>query len=358
VNFLTPDDNDMNNAAVSKNALTTALWVAALAVGLAVLAWQVWAGWSALRPQASLLADSEIAAATDEPLSALPQRITLDPRKVALGNLLFHDKRFSGDNSVACASCHVLTKGGVDGLPHSIGIGGRVGAVNAPTVLNSGLNFRQFWDGRAATLEQQIDGPVLHPDELGSNWTEIIAKLGRDPDYSRHFEALYPDGIQAANIKDAIATFERSLITPNSRFDRYLRGEDQALSQEEREGFRLFKNYGCVACHQGANVGGNMFARFGVMRDYFSDRGNTTRADLGRFNVTGDPLHKHVFRVPSLRNVARTAPYFHDGAAPTLESAVLLMGHYQLGVTIPPQDVALIVAFLRTLSGEYAPYRP
>lgn len=349
----------MKIAAVSKNATTTALWVAALAIGVGgLIAWQLWEGWMALRPQASMPLESAIPATTDEPLSALPRTIALDSHKVALGNLLFHDKRLSHDDSVACASCHVLAKGGVDGSVRSVGIGGRVAAVNTPTVLNSSFNFKQFWDGRADTLEQQIDGPVQHPDELGSDWLEIIAKLRREADYSKQFEALYPDGIQAANIKDAIATFERSLITPNSRFDRFLRGDAQALAAEESEGFRLFKSYGCVACHQGANVGGNMFAKFGVMRDYFKDRGNMTQADLGRFRVTGDPLHKHVFKVPSLRNVAQTAPYFHDGSAATLELAVDIMGRYQLGVTIPPHDVALIVAFLRTLSGEYTPYRP
>lgn len=338
---------------MSKQPSGSGIWVAALAFGLVgLIAWQLWAGWVASRPQAPLPPEPEIPAATGEPLLPLPQTIALDFRKVSLGNLLFHDKRLSHDDSLACAGCHALDRGGVDGLPRSLGIGGQSGEINAPTVLNSGFNFKQFWDGRADTLEQQIDGPVHHPKELGSNWPEIIAKLGRETDYRNRFADIYPDGIQAANIKDAIATFERALITPNSRFDRFLRGDAQALTAFELEGYRLFKSYGCVACHQGVNVGGNMFARIGVMRDYFKDRGNLTQADRGRYNVTGDLLQMHVFRVPSLRNVALTAPYFHDGSARTLEQAVEIMGRYQLGVTIPPHDVARMVAFLNTLTGD------
>lgn len=338
---------------MSKQPTGSGIWVAALAFGLVgLIAWQLWAGWIASRPQAPMPPEPEIPAATGEPLSPLPLAMALDPRKVALGNRLFHDKRLSHDDSLACAGCHALDKGGADGLPRSIGIGGQTGEINAPTVFNSGFNFKQFWDGRADTLEQQIDGPVHHPKELGSNWPEIIAKLGREADYRRRFADIYPDGIQAANIKDAIATFERALITPNSRFDRFLRGDAQALTPVELEGYRLFKSYGCVACHQGVNAGGNMFAGFGVMGDYFKDRGGLTQADLGRYNVTGDLLQMHVFRVPSLRNVALTAPYFHDGSAKTLEQAVDVMGRYQLGVTIPPRDVVRMVAFLNTLTGD------
>lgn len=341
---------------MSKQPTGSGIWVAALAFGLVgLVAWQLWAGWVASRPQAPMPPEPEIPAVTGEPISPLPQAIALDPRKVTLGNLLFHDKRLSHDDSLACAGCHALDQGGADGLPRSLGIGGQIGDINAPTVLNSGFNFKQFWDGRADTLEQQIDGPVQHPKELGSHWPEIIAKLKQNADYRSRFADIYRDGIQAANIKDAIATFERALVTPNSRFDRHLRGDARALTAAELEGYRLFKSYGCVACHQGVNVGGNMFARFGVMRDYFKDRGNITPADRGRYNVTGDLLQMHVFRVPSLRNVALTAPYFHDGSAGTLAQAVEIMGKYQLGVTIPPRDVARMVAFLNTLTGD-TPY--
>lgn len=290
---------------------------------------------------------------TPEPIAPIPRALPLDRRKVALGNRLFHDLRFSRDNSVACASCHDLNKGGGDGLKASVGIGNQRGDVNAPTVFNSGFNFKQFWNGRAESLEDQIDGPVHNPKELGSNWPEIIAKLNQDAAYAREFADCYSDGIQPGNIKDAIATFERSLITPDSRFDKYLRGDRQALTRDEIKGHELFKSYGCVSCHQGVNVGGNLLERLGVMRDYFKERGNISPADLGRFAITGKAEDRHLFKVPSLRNIALTGPYFHDGSIARLEQAVHTMGRYQLGVSIPPDEVALIVQFLRTLTGEY-----
>jgi cytochrome c peroxidase len=225
--------------------------------------------------------------------------------------------------------------------------------INAPTIFNAGLNFKQFWDGRAVTLEDQIDGPTHASFEMGSNWPEIIKKLSKSPEYVVAFNESYADGIKSDTIKEAIATFERSLITPNSRFDRFLRGDHGSLTDEEKDGYRLFKSYGCASCHQGVNAGGNIFQKFGVMGDYFADRGKVTTADLGRFNATGDRADLHVFKVPSLRNVALTPPYFHDGSASTLTEAVEVMSKYQLGRRLPPEDVARIVAFLKTLSGEY-----
>src|SRR5581483_1730299 len=186
----------------------------------------------------------------DEPIKPLPEKIDLDGRKVALGRILFHDKRLSKDNSIACASCHDLAKGGVDGRQTALGIGGQVGPINTPTVLNSGLNFRQFWNGRAASLEEQAAGPVHNPGEMGSNWKEVLGKLGQDRKLISQFDSIYSDGMKPGNIQDAIATFERSLITP-SRFDRYLRGDSGAITEEERSGYQMFKNYGCIACHQG-----------------------------------------------------------------------------------------------------------
>lgn len=287
----------------------------------------------------------------DEPLKPLPDNLNLDGRKVALGRVLFHDKRLSKDNSLACASCHDLAKGGVDGRQTAVGINGQVGPINTPTVLNSGLNFRQFWNGRAATLEEQAAGPVHNPGEMGSNWKEVLGKLGRDQKLISQFDSIYGDGMQPANIQDAIATFERSLITP-SRFDRYLKGDSGAITEDERRGYQLFKNYGCIACHQGVNVGGNMFQVFGVLGNYFQDRGNVTDADLGRFAVTKRESDRYVFKVPSLRNVELTAPYFHDGSAKNLEAAVDVMFRYQLGRTAPASDKELIIKFLKTLTGE------
>jgi len=288
-----------------------------------------------------------------EPIRPLPVVEGLDPAKVALGERLFSDRRLSADDTVACANCHGLDSAGVDKLPRSFGIGGRQGTVNAPTVYNSAFNFRQFWDGRAATLEEQVAGPVHNPLEMGSNWAEVAAKLKADPAYRAAFEGLYPGGVDGASIADAIAIFERSLVTP-SRFDRYLRGDDGALSEGEKQGYRLFKSYGCTACHQGVNVGGNMYQRFGLFGDYFADRGgDLTQADLGRFNVTGDENDRFRFKVPGLRNVARTAPYFHDGSVSDLGEAVRIMAHYQLGRALPEPDVAHIVQFLQSLTGRY-----
>lgn len=291
------------------------------------------------------------AKARREPITPVPAMLPLDPRRVALGRQLFHDPQLSRDNSVSCASCHGLAKGGTDRRPRPLGINQTPGHVNAPTVFNSGFNFKQFWDGRADTLEDQVDGPVQNAIEMGSTWDEVLAKLRRDPAYAA-FKEAYPDGVQRKNVKHAIAEFERSLLTPNSRFDRWLRGEPGALSADEEAGYQKFKSYGCISCHQGVNVGANMFQPMGVIGDYFADRGNLTKADYGRFNVTGRDADKFVFKVPSLRNVALTAPYFHDGSAQTLEDAVGVMAKYQLGRPLPPKDVEDIVKFLKTLTGE------
>ena len=287
----------------------------------------------------------------NEPIQPLPQRLDLDTRKVDLGRALFNDKRLSKDNSIACASCHDLAKGGADGRQFAVGIKGQVGPINTPTVLNAAFNFRQFWNGRAASLEEQAAGPVHNPGEMGSNWDEVLGKLRQDAKMVEFFKNIYGDGMQPRNIQDSIATYERSLVTP-SRFDRFLRGDSTAITQDEKRGYELFKNYGCVACHQGVNVGGNMYQTFGVLGNYFKDRGNLTDADLGRYAVTKNELDRHVFKVPSLRNVALTAPYFHDGTAPTLEAAVDVMFRYQLGRPAPAADKASIISFLKSLTGE------
>jgi len=302
---------------------------------------------------AAALLPGAAAAQTDEPIKPIPLEVKLDPKKVALGEKLFNDKRLSRDNSLSCASCHNLSAGGVDGSPSSVGIGGAKGPINAPTVFNSALNFRQFWDGRANSLEEQAAGPIHNPKEMGSNWVEVLGKLKQDAALVAQFKEVYPDGLQAKNVQDGISTFERTLVTPNARFDKYLRGDKNAINADELKGYELFKKYGCVACHQGVAVGGNMFQTFGVMGDYFAKRGNPTEADLGRYNVTKNEADKHVFKVPSLRNVALTAPYFHDGSAKTLNDAVAVMFKYQLGRSASQQDRDQIVMFLRTLTGEY-----
>jgi cytochrome c peroxidase len=218
-------------------------------------------------------------------------------------------------------------------------------------VYNASLNFVQFWDGRAASLEDQMGGPLTNPIEMAMSWPQVLAVLKRNPTYAADFAAAFPDGITEQNVRVAIADFERTLLTTGSRFDRFLSGDQGALDGQARAGYETFKSVGCVACHQGSNVGGNMFQRFGVLGDYFKDRGNVTEADYGRYNVTKNESDRFVFRVPSLRNVEHTAPYFHDGSAATLDDAIQVMARYQLGRKLGGEQVASIIAFLKSLSG-------
>lgn len=287
-----------------------------------------------------------------EPILPLPPPPTVPAAKVQLGEALFFDVRLSADDTISCASCHDLKQGGGDGQRFSVGVKRAVGSVNAPTVFNAALNFAQFWDGRAATLEEQAAGPVHNPVEMASSWPQVLAKLKRDGNYRRLFGYVYADGITAANTVDAIAAFERTLVTVDAPFDRYLRGDGKAMDELALAGYRRFKDYGCASCHQGVNVGGNMYQRFGVMADYFAER-RITKSDLGRYNVTGLDEDRHVFKVPGLRNVALTAPYFHDGTAASLDEAVAVMGRFQLGRELTAEDVRAISAFLHTLTGRW-----
>ena len=291
-------------------------------------------------------------AESTEPIQPIKAIAHLNSTKIELGRELFHDVRLSRNNRVSCAHCHDLTHGGADDRVRSVGVNGAVGLVNSPTVLNSGFNFSQFWDGRAPTLEAQIDEPVLSPLEMGSSWADVIAKLRASPEYIAAFRKNYGDQVRTDHVKNAIAEFERSLSTPDSPFDRYLRHETGALNQRAKRGYDLFKSFGCASCHQGENVGGNMYQKFGIMAPYFTDRGHITRADQGRFNVTGNPNDRYMFKVPSLRNVALTAPYFHDGSAATLPDAVRMMAKYQLGRHLTGEETDLIVEFLGTLTGQ------
>jgi len=287
-----------------------------------------------------------------EQIQPLPSELNLPKEKVALGQQLFNDPRLSKDNTISCQSCHDLNKGGTDRAPTSSGVNGVLGSVNSPTVFNSRYNFVQFWDGRAATLEEQVAGPIHNHVEMASSWDEVLTKLGADRSYVAAFNKIYADGITPDNIADAIGTFERSLVTPNSRFDRFLKGDLTALTEEEQEGYLRFKDYGCISCHQGINMGGNMYQRFGVVDGYFKDK-IQTKADLGRFNVTGREEDRNVFKVPGLRNVAVTPPYLHDGSAETLEEVILIMGRFQLGHDFSDEDVRLIRKFLQTLTGQW-----
>jgi cytochrome c peroxidase len=300
----------------------------------------------AAEPTASQWTDS------DEPIQPIEARLDLDARKIDLGRKLFDDPRLSRNNLLSCSTCHSLNTGGTDRKARSIGIDGAVGDINAPTVLNSGFNFSQFWDGRADTLEKQIDGPVQSGMEMDSTWPDVIGKLRNSPEYVQAFREIYGDGIRSGHVKDSIAEFERSLATPDCRLDRYLRGDSHALTSREQQGYKLFKSVGCSSCHQGVNIGGNMYQKLGVMVPYFTDPAKIGRADRGRFNVTGDAGDLYMFKVPSLRNVELTPPYFHNGAAATLTDAVDTMAKYQLGRPLADTDEELIVEFLKTLTGK------
>jgi len=300
------------------------------------------------------ISTASVALPLNEPLQPLPDVVAQDPQQVELGRQLFNEVRLSANGTLSCASCHRLDHGGADDKPLSIGFQGNTLPINTPTVFNAALNFKQFWNGRADSLTAQIHEVVQSPQEMGGSWEHVSAQLSSDSHYRTAFAAAYTDGVTIANIQQALQSYERTLITPNSRFDRYLKGDTNILTLEEKYGYQRFKQYGCIACHQGINIGGNMFQKFGVMGDYFKARGNVTNADQGRFLVTGNEADRNVFKVPSLRNIALTAPYFHDGSAATLEQAVDVMFTYQLGRVPTEQDKSLIVQFLKTLTGELA----
>lgn len=285
-----------------------------------------------------------------EAVRPLPQPPLLQPDRVALGERLFRDPRLSADQSLACISCHRFDLGGADGRSVSVGVGGALGSVNAPSVFNSSLQFAQFWDGRVSDLREQVAGPLHNPVEMASSWPQVLERLQSDETIRRDFARAYPDGLNAANVADAIATFEQSLITVDAPFDRFLRGDRSAIGELALDGYHRFRDLGCISCHQGVLLGGNMFQKFGILGDYFAGR-PLAQADLGRYNVTGREEDRHVFKVPGLRNVALTAPYFHDGSAATLEAAVAVMGRYQLGRELQPDDVRALVAFLQSLTG-------
>jgi cytochrome c peroxidase len=284
----------------------------------------------------------------------IPDEIEVDPVKAALGEKLYHDKRLSGDDTISCASCHDLALGGTDQQVVSDGIRGQMGGINSPTTYNAALNFAQFWDGRAATLEAQADGPPNNPVEMGSNWTPITEKLTKDKGFVKEFTAVFPEGVNKETATHAIAEYERTLLTPNSRFDKYLKGDAAALTAEEKHGYEVFQAKGCATCHVGELLGGKSYEVMGRHGNYFAARGGKlTDADNGRYNVTKDEKDRHAFKVPTLRNVARTFPYFHDGSKKTLGEAVDAMAVYEVGEPLAEKDAGDVVKFLETLTGEY-----
>ena len=282
----------------------------------------------------------------NEIITPIPQNITYNIKKAALGKSLFFDTRLSKNNDISCASCHNLYEGGDDNRKFSIGHNKQLGNINSPTILNSGFSFAQFWDGRAKDLKEQVSGPITNPVEMANTFSNVVSTLKKDNNLVKEFYKLYKDGITKDSITDAIAEFEKALVTPNSPFDKYLRGDNNAISQNQLDGFRLFKSYGCISCHNGVNIGGNLFQKAGVFV------GNIDKNNLGRYNVTKDEFYKYYFKVPSLRNISKTAPYFHTGNIKSLKAAIGIMFKYQLGINPPKQDINKIYDFLNSLDGE------
>jgi len=278
-----------------------------------------------------------------EPITPL-KSMKVEPKKVELGKALFFDTRLSKNNTISCATCHDLENGGDDGLKSSFGINGQQGDINSPTVYNSVYNFKQFWNGRAKDLADQATGPIENPVEMGHDFTTLIKEL-KKTSYKQKFATIYDDGITKNNIANAIAEFEKTLITLNSPFDKYLNGDKSALSKDAKDGYKLFKQKGCIACHHGINVGGNLYNKFGVMQMLDSKR-------LGRYEVTGKEEDKLYFKVPTLRNIELTAPYLHDGRYDKLEDTVKFMARYQLGRILTKEEIKKIVIFLKSLTGE------
>ncbi len=278
------------------------------------------------------------------PIAPIPLDVKVDTQKAKLGKALFFDPILSLDGTISCATCHDIENGGDDGLRVSFGIKGREGNINSPTVLNARFNFVQFWDGRAKDLKKQALGPIQNHVEMNNNFKNLIKTLNNSH-YKEKFEKIYKNGITKENIVDAIAEYEMTLITPNSRFDKFLRGDKEALSELEKKGYEIFKQKGCIACHNGINIGGNMFAKFGFFKGVVS-------GNLGRYNVTKDEDDKYIFKVPTLRNIALTSPYMHDGRFDSLEDAVEFMMSFQLGEGASEEEVRLIVEFLKSLNGE------
>jgi cytochrome c peroxidase len=282
-----------------------------------------------------------------EPIRPLPLASAADPARAALGRALFHDLRLSRDNTQSCAACHQLKQGGADARPLAPGA-----LRNTPSIYNSTFNFRQGWIGRYSGIDGMLEHAMGAPAGAPSAWELVASRLTGDAAMSAQFSRVYRADISATLVKDALGAYLTSLVTP-SRLDRYLRGDKAALSADEKAGYAKFKSYGCVSCHQGINVGGNMYQKFGAMRE--PGPGAAIAADPGRYELTRRAADRNMFRVPSLRNVALTAPYFHNGSVATLDEAVGAMFKYQLGRDAPKQDQESIVRFLHTLSGETLP---
>lgn len=289
-----------------------------------------------------------VASRTDEPIKIITVPNDLDSARVELGKKLFFDPRLSKSGFISCNSCHNLSTGGTDNLTTSVGHGWHEGPINSPTVLNSSYNIAQFWDGRASDLQEQAAGPIANPGEMAFEHSLAISVVESIPGYVEEFQQVFGSSqIDMDLITSAIAEFERFLVTPNSRFDRWLQGDDDAMTMEEKKGYELFKSVGCASCHNGPAAGGGSFMKMGLVAPFETDN-----KAQGRIAVTGSPDDVSVFKVPTLRNVELTYPYFHDGSAYSLREAVDIMAVVQLGQDLNAEEIDRITAFLVTLTGE------
>lgn len=295
----------------------------------------------------ALLLVTTVCANAAEPILPIPSHVPYDSKKAVLGKKLFFDPILSRDYTITCASCHDFSKGGADARNVSTGIHHQKGSMNAPTVLNSVFNFTQFWNGRAKNLAEQALGPIHNPVEMGLSPKEAALRIQSDPSYSAEFAKITGRKyVTADDIALMIAEYEKTLITPNSKFDLYLRGK-ASLSSKEMEGYLLFKTLGCVSCHNGVNVGGNSFQKMGAIIPI--ERNKNTD---DRYTLTLRENDKNVFKVPTLRNIVLTAPYFHDGSSATLPEAIAKMSYHNLGLKLTEKEVDLLVSFLKTLTGK------
>jgi cytochrome c peroxidase len=296
-------------------------------------------GAKADEPPASRVAPGAQASSGNEPIQPLPIEDDVDPALAELGELLFQSPILSDDGRVACSSCHAADHGLT--LPSALceTPGRPKTATNSTTLFNVRYFYKLTWRGQYDTVDSHLDALIKNPKIMGTSWSNVAQRLNSAPDWRARFRAQFRGGVTEDNVRRALLEYERSLVTPNAPFDRFLRGETDALSLEAKRGYELFKDYGCVSCHQGLAVGANMRQVFGVMADYFADHSSAAE--------------DRTFRVPSLRNVALTSPYLHDGSAPTLDAAVVIMARYQLGRELPPADVDAIVLFLKSLTGQY-----
>ena len=289
----------------------------------------------------------------EEPIKPIKAAAPKDQGMVELGKMLFFDPRLSKSGFISCNSCHNLSMGGTDNIKTSIGHNWQAGPINSPTVLNSTLSLAQFWDGRAKGLKEQAGGPIANPGEMAFTHKLAVDVLHSIPQYRGRFKQVFgAEEISIDMVTDAIAAFEETLVTPDSRFDQWLKGKKKAINQAELEGYKLFKESGCVSCHYGEAVGGSSFQKMGVIAPY-----KTASKAEGRKGVTGKDIDRLVFKVPTLRNIELTYPYFHDGAVATLEEAVNKMGQLQLGVDFSIEENTKIVAFLKTLTGKQPDFK-